>query len=95
VPYDSKPKNSYNVKIEYYVRGLVPTIAIKAYDVTNDDVLYLQTINKNYIKRIIRICNQHSDRMVKNQLETLIQVCSSKLTVGRTLKLNFERLHVK
>jgi hypothetical protein len=59
---------AYNVKIEYYVHGVIPTLLIKAFDVRTLEVLTLKTINASHIKMIIRICNQHSDRMITNQL---------------------------
>ena len=40
---------------------------------------------------IIRICHQQSDKMITNQLESLIQINSSKLTSGRSIFLNFNR----
>lgn len=40
---------------------------------------------------IIRVCNQQSDKMIRNQLESMIQIRATKLTVGRTLFLNFGR----
>ena len=90
-PYPKNQKVPYNVKIEYFVRGLVPHISIKCFDTYTMDVLQLYTINTRHIKMIIRICNQQSDKMIINQLESLIQVNSSKITMGRSIFLNFNR----
>lgn len=48
---------AFNVKIEYYIRGVVPTLLIKAFDVRSPEVLLLKTVNAKHIKMIIRICN--------------------------------------
>jgi hypothetical protein len=73
------------------VRGEIPRLEIRAFDCYSADVLHYKTINKKNIKMLIRICNQQIDKMIINQLESLVQVRSSKLTVGRSLYLNFGR----
>ena len=57
-PYPNKQKINFNVKIEYFIRGVIPTILIKAFDCYTMEVLQFSTINKRQIKMIIRICNQ-------------------------------------
>lgn len=57
---------SFNVKIEYFVRGMIPTLQIKAFDSYSMEVLQYSTVNQKYIKMIIRICNQQSDKMIQN-----------------------------
>lgn len=87
-PTKRRRKQAYNVKIEYYIRGVIPTIIIKAFDTYSMEKMQLITIKKKQIKQIIRICNQQSDQLVVNQLESLLSVVTSKLTSGRTLQLN-------
>ena len=67
----------YNVKIEYFVRGMIPTLLIKAFDSSSMEVLQLATVNQKHIKMLIRICNQQSDKMIINQLQSLVSVRSS------------------
>ena len=57
---------SFNVKIEYFVRGMIPTLQIKAFDSYSMEVLQYSTVNQQFIKMIIRICNQQSDKMIQN-----------------------------
>lgn len=56
-PQKRRQKINYNVKIEYYVRGEIPMLVIKAFDCYSIEVLHYQTINKKNIKMLIRICN--------------------------------------
>ena len=86
---------SYSVKIQYFVRGMVPILQIKAFDSRSPEVLRYTTTNQKHIKMLIRICNQHSDRMILNQLQSVISVRTSKLTVGKSLYLNFNRKQLK
>jgi len=85
----------YHVKIEYFVRGMIPTILVKAFDSGSTEVLQLSTVNQRHIKMLIRICNQQSEKMIVNQLQSLLSVRTSKLTVGRSLFLNFNRRQLK
>ena len=89
------PHAAYNVKIQYCVRGVVPTLSVKAFDSLTMEILSLTTTNQRHIKSLIRICNQHSDRMIINQLQSLLGLRSSKLTVGRSLFMNFDRRRLK
>lgn len=46
------------MKIEYFVRGEIPYLEIRAFDCYSTDVLHYKTINKKNIKMLIRMCNQ-------------------------------------
>lgn len=51
-------KEKYNVKIQYFVRGMVSTILIKIHDRYSEEKFQLRITNKTNIKRILRICMQ-------------------------------------
>lgn len=65
-PYVKNSKIPYNVKIEYFIKGLIPQITIKAFSTYQMEVMILNTTNRKQVKRIIRICNQQSDHMITN-----------------------------
>lgn len=53
----NKHKDFYNVKIEYFFKGAVPTISVKAFSSHTPEMILYTTNNQNAIKKIIRICN--------------------------------------
>ena len=55
--YAKQASQAFNLKVEYFVRGMVPTVLIKAFDSKTMEVLQFQTIDKRHIKMVIRICN--------------------------------------
>jgi len=85
----------YNVKVKYYVSGMIPTLSVMAFDSISMSVHQLQTTNQRHIKMLVRMCNQQSDKMIINQLQSVLSVRSSKLTVGKSLFLNFNRRQLK
>ncbi|CDW88809.1 UNKNOWN [Stylonychia lemnae] len=80
-------KNQYNLRIDYYVLGYVPTLLIKIFNTIYYEIFELKVTNKKIIKDVIRICKQQNDSMVINQLQSMLQI-NSKLN-GSYLKLNF------
>ena len=50
-------KNAYNLRIDYYVMGYVPTLQIKAFNCIYNEIFDLRITNRKMIKDVIRICN--------------------------------------
>lgn len=72
--------SKFNVRIDYYVIGVVPVMSIRAFTQlasvggSQGQVLNYVSHNHKFIKDVIRICKQTSQQMVYNQLQSIFSV---------------------
>jgi hypothetical protein len=81
--------NPFNIKIDYYKIGFIPTIQIRAFNCIYPESFEIKVFHKPTIKAFIRICNLSQEAMVRNQLKSAITI--GKRVTGKYLRLNFNR----